>query len=175
MSKYSGIFLLGDAEYVNIGNSLRLRKYGSWLAEEAWKREEQGQRRAQFTLRAIALAKKISAEKEINQEDAFALLQGEEEGQGIYSEYSEEIVSLMSTMPSAKSQFGELTTIFFRNRGEILNGKKWTATEDWSIEDTEKLPKAWIDEIEAFMASEDQGQMPAEIKEEEEDGAESKN
>lgn len=159
MSKYSSIFLLGNAEYANIGNSLRLRKYGSWLAEEAWKREEQGQKRAQFTLRVIALAKKIAAEKEIDQEEAFALLQSGDESQTIYSEYLEEIVLLMSTMPSAKTQFGELATIFFRNRGEILSGKKWVPTEDWSVEDTEKLPKAWIEEIEAFMALEDQGQI----------------
>jgi hypothetical protein len=176
MSKYSNIFLLSDAEYVNIGNSLRLRKYGSWLAEEAWKREEQGQKRAQFTLRAIALAKKISTERGIDQEDAFGLLQGGDDNQEVYSEYSEEIASLMSSMPSAKSQFGELATIFFRNRGEILSGKKWAPTEDWDMEDTEKLPKTWIDEVEAFMALEDQGQEPrAEQEQSEEDGGAAKN
>jgi len=156
MSKYSNIFLLSDAEYENIGDCLRLRKYGSWLAEEAWKREEQGQKRAQFTLKAIALAKKIAVEKQVEEDEAFAMLQGTSDGGSILSEYSEETVSLMSTMPSAKDQFGELITIFFRNRGEILSGKKWSATDDWSMEDTQKLPKAWLKQIEAFMALEDE-------------------
>jgi hypothetical protein len=34
MSKYSEFFLLGKADYVMIGDKLRLRKFGSWLAEE---------------------------------------------------------------------------------------------------------------------------------------------
>jgi len=171
MSKYSNIFLLSDAEYQNIGDFLRLRKYGSWLAEEAWKREEQGQKRAQFTLRAIALAKKIAIEKEVDQDEAFAMLQGDNEGESILSEYSEEAVTLMSSMPSAREQFGELITIFFRNRGEVLNGKKWAATDDWSIEDTQKLPQAWLEEVEAFMAMEDGGKSEAT----EEEGEQGKN
>ena len=169
MSKYSNIFLLSDAEYQNIGDFLRLRKYGSWLAEEAWKREEQGQKRAQFTLRAIALAKKIAIEKEVNQDEAFAMLQGDYEGESILSEYSEEAVALMSSMPAAREQFGELITIFFRNRGEILSGKKWAATDDWTIEDTQKLPQAWLEQVEAFMASEDKGQEDDREQDEEEE------
>jgi len=158
MSKYSSIFLLSNAEYENIGDCLRLRKYGSWLAEEAWQKEEQGQKRAQFTLRAIALAKKIAVEKGVDQDEAFAMLQGGNEGESILSEYSEEAMELMNSMPSAREQFGELITTFFRNRGEIMSGKKWCATDDWTIEDTQKLPKAFLDQIEAFMATEDKGQ-----------------
>lgn len=170
MSKYSNIFLLSSAEYENIGESLRLRKYGSWLAEEVWKREEQGQKRAQFTLRAIALAKKIAVEKNISQEEAFALLQGDGESESVLSEYSEDAMSLMSTMPSASDQFGELVTIFFRNRGEILSGKKWSATDDWTAEDTEKLPQVWLEQVEAFMANEDRGQVLLTTEEQEEEG-----
>lgn len=169
MSKYSNIFLLSDAEYENIGDCLRLRKFGSWLAEEAWKREEQGQKRAQFTLRAIALAKKIAIEKEVNQDEAFAMLQGDYEGESILSEYSEEAVALMSSMPAAREQFGELITIFFRNRGEILSGKKWAATDDWTIEDTQKLPQVWLEQVEAFMAAEDRGQESDKEQESEEE------
>jgi hypothetical protein len=169
MSKYSNIFLLSDAEYENIGDCLRLRKFGSWLAEEAWKREEQGQKRAEFTLRAIALAKKIAIEKEVDQDEAFAMLQGGYEGESILSEYSEEAVALMSSMPAAREQFGELITIFFRNRGEILSGKKWAATDDWTIEDTQKLPQAWLEHVEAFMAAEDRGQESGKEQEPEEE------
>ena len=155
MSKYSSIFLLSNAEYEEIGDCLRLRKYGSWLAEESWTREEQGQKRAQFTLRAIALAKKIASEKGIDEEEAFAMLQSGDEGQSMLQDYSEEAVALMASLPSPREQFGELITLFFRNRGEVLQGKKWAATDDWSMEDTQMLPKVLLDEVEAFMASED--------------------
>lgn len=155
MSKYSNIFLLSNAEYEEIGDCLRLRKYGSWLAEEAWTREEQGQKRAQFTLRAIALAKKIAQEKSIDEEEAFALLQNSGDGQSVLQEYSEEAISLMASLPSPREQFGELITIFFKNRGEVLQGKKWTPTDDWSMEDTKMLTKELLDQAEAFMAAED--------------------
>ena len=168
MSKYSNIFLLSNAEYEEIGNCLRLRKYGSWLAEEAWTREEQGQKRAQFTLRAIALAKKIAQEKGIDEEEAFALLQNGGDGQSVLQEYSEEAISLMASLPSPREQFGELITIFFKNRGEVLQGKKWTATDDWSMEDTKMLPKELLDLTEAFMAAEDKGIEEAAEQEEEE-------
>lgn len=168
MSKYSNIFLLSNAEYEEIGDCLRLRKYGSWLAEEAWTREEQGQKRAQFTLRAIALAKKIAQEKGIDEEEAFALLQNGGDGQSVLQEYSEEAISLMASLPSPREQFGELITIFFKNRGEVLQGKKWTATDDWSIEDTKMLPKELLDLTEAFMAAEDKGVEEAAEQEEEE-------
>lgn len=168
MSKYSNIFLLSNAEYEEIGNCLRLRKYRSWLAEEAWTREEQGQKRAQFTLRAIALAKKIAQEKGIDEEEAFALLQNGGDGQSVLQEYSEEAISLMASLPSPREQFGELITIFFKNRGEVLQGKKWTATDDWSMEDTKMLPKELLDLTEAFMAAEDKGVEEAAEQEEEE-------
>jgi hypothetical protein len=168
MSKYSNIFLLSNAEYEEIGDCLRLRKYGSWLAEEAWTREEQGQKRAQFTLRAIALAKKIAQEKNINEEEAFALLQNSGEGQSVLQEYSEEAISLMASLPSPREQFGELITIFFKNRGEVLQGKKWTPTDDWSMEDTKMLPKELLDQAEAFMVAEDKSVEDAVAEEEEE-------
>jgi hypothetical protein len=148
MSKYSNIFLLSNAEYEEIGNCLRLRKYGSWLAEEAWTREEQG--------------------KGIDEEEAFALLQNGGDGQSVLQEYSEEAISLMASLPSPREQFGELITIFFKNRGEVLQGKKWTATDDWSMEDTKMLPKELLDLTEAFMAAEDKGVEEAAEQEEEE-------
>jgi hypothetical protein len=61
-----------------------------------------------------------------------------------------------------------LITIFFRNRGEVMQGKKWTPTEDWSMEDTEKLPKHFLEEVEAFMAGEDGAVKTEEDDQEEE-------
>jgi len=75
---------------------------------------------------------------------------------------------LMASLPSPREQFGDLVTIFFKNRGEALQGKKWLPTEDWSMEDTKMLPKALIDEVEAFMAGEDRNIENEEPVEEEE-------
>ena len=157
MSKYSDFFLLGKPEYQTIGDRLRLRKYGSWLAEEAWTREEQGRRRASFSLRAIELARKISKEKGISEDEAFESLQkADEDRDELFVEYSEEINAMMAAMPSNRDQFEELVTLFFQNRGQVKVEKKWESTEDWSVEDTRMLPQNFLTEIEYFMTIEDE-------------------
>jgi hypothetical protein len=170
MSKYSEFFLLTSAEYEAIGDKLRLRKYGSWLAEEAWLKEKQNQRRAQFTLRTIQLARRIAKEKGIPEEEVFQLLQTDNNDRAeLFSEFSEETAKLMDLLPSGKDQFEELVTLFFRNRGEVNIGKKWQATDDWTKEDTNKLPEAYLQKIEAFMtAEESSNQDEAEPEEEDE-------
>lgn len=162
MSKYSDFFLLSSAEYENIGAKLRLRKYGSWLAEEAWLREKQNQKRAQFTLRTIQLARHIAKAKGIEEEEVFQLLQTNDQGKTgeLFAEFSEETSKLMELIPSGRDQFEELVTLFFRNRGEVNTGKKWESTEDWTKEDTNKLPKDYLDKLEAFMAAEENAGEP---------------
>lgn len=156
MSKYSEFFLLGSADYEEISDKLRLRKYGSWLAEETWLREEQNRKRAQFTLRTIQLAKRIAATKGIDEEEAFGLLQNASSNQGeLFIEFAEDAAKLMDSAPSGREQFEELVTMFFRNRGEVCMGKKWCPTDEWSKEDTSKLPSTLLEKIEAFMGAED--------------------
>lgn len=167
MSKYSEFFLLTSPGYEEIGEKLRLRKYGSWLAEEAWLREKQNQKRAQFTLQTIQLARYIAKAKDIPEEEVFQLLQSDSgERAEIFSEFSEEVTRLMDLLPSSKEQFEDLVTLFFRNRGEVNTGKKWEATEDWTKDDTNKLPKPYLEKIEAFMALEE-GDADQEEEEEE--------
>lgn len=169
MSKYSEFFLLGSAEYEPIGEKLRLRKFGSWLAEEAWLREEQGKKRAQFTLKTIQLARRIAKAKDISEEEAFQLLQSDSaERAEMLSEFADDTARLMSLAPSNKEQFEELVTMFFRNRGEVLDGKKWLPTKDWDRDDTNKLPQILLQAIEAFMAKEDKAINGEDEQEEEE-------
>lgn len=156
MSKYSDFFLLSNAEYTAIGERLRLRRYGSWLAEEAWCREEQSKKRAQFSLQAIKLARKIAKTKDIDEDEAFALLQSGGDDQAlVLQEFSDEIDALMALTPSTREQLQELVTLFFKNRGEVFTGKKWEVTTEWGIDDTQKLPQLLLGEVEAFMAKED--------------------
>lgn len=163
MSKYSEFFLLGKADYVMIGDKLRLRKFGSWLAEEGWTKEEQARQRASFSLKAVDLARKIAKEQEISEEEAFDVLQKANESRSeIFEQYATEIDELMALMPSGREQFEELVTLFFRNRGQVKVDKKWESTDEWSDEDTRMLPKAMLALIEEFMASEDEPLEPAE-------------
>lgn len=160
MSKYSEIFLVGNAEYEELGSHLRIRKYGSWLAEESWVKEDQSRDRAQFTLKAIQLARRIAKEKDISEEEAFRLLQGGEGENSIYlNDFAQETAELMTCMPSYRDQFEQLATVFLRNRGEVLNGKKWVATEDWGKADTAKLTKEMMQNLEFFMAKEENSQI----------------
>jgi hypothetical protein len=169
MSKYSDFFLIGSPEYFPLNGKLRLRHYGSWLAEEVWCREKQSKKRAQFTMEVVRLARKIAKVKGISEDDAFAMLQGGDEERGeLFAEFSEEMDRLMALSPSSQEQTEELMTLFFKNRGEVLDGKKWTATEDWSKEDTQKLTAAMIAKVEQFMVKEDSVEDQAQAEEEEE-------
>jgi len=163
MSKYSEFFLLGKADYMMIGDKLRLRKFGSWLAEEGWTKEEQARQRASFSLKAVDLARKIAKEQDISEEEAFDVLQHANETRSeIFEQYATEIDELMALMPSGREQFEELVTLFFRNRGQVKVDKKWEPTDEWSDEDTRMLPKAMLALIEEFMSSEDEPLEPVE-------------
>lgn len=171
MSKYSDFFLIGSPQYVELGDKLRLRSYGSWLAEEVWCREKQNKKRAQFTLEVIRLARKVAKAKDISEDEAFVLLQANDEDRGeLFAEFSEDVDRLMTLSPSSQDQTEELVTIFFRNRGEVLDGKKWTATKDWSKEDTQKLPSMMMEQVEAFMQKEEGVEEAMEAEEEDEEG-----
>ena len=171
MSKYSDFFLIGSPQYVELGDKLRLRSYGSWLAEEVWCREKQNKKRAQFTLEVIRLARKVAKAKDISEDEAFVLLQANDEDRGeLFAEFSEDVDRLMTLSPSSQDQTEELVTIFFRNRGEVLDGKKWTATKDWSKEDTQKLPSMMMEQVEAFMQKEEGVEDTMEAEEEDEEG-----
>jgi hypothetical protein len=169
MSKYSDIFLLSSPEYCELSEKLRLRSYGSWLTEEVWCREEQNKKKAKFSLELIRLARKIAKAKDINEDEAFQLLQLNGEGrEELIQEFGKEVNEIMELAPSGREQFEELVTLFFKNRGEVLDGKKWIGTSDWSNEDTRKLPSVILVAIEAFMAKEE-GQEEASEGEAEDD------
>ena len=155
MSKYSDFFLLSSPKYYELNEKLRLRSYQSWLAEEVWCREAQGKRKAKFTLEVIRLARKIAKAKGIEEDEAFQLLQAGEDREDLLKEFGDEVNGIMELAPSNREQFEELVTLFFKNRGEVMEGKKWISTSDWSDEDTQKLPATVLTAIEQFMADEE--------------------
>jgi hypothetical protein len=156
MSKYSEFFLLSSPEYCELNGKLRLRSYKSWLTEEVWCREAQNKKKAKFSLEVIRLARKIAKVRDIEEDQAFQLLQsGGEDREELLRDFGDEVNEIMELAPSNREQFEELVTLFFKNRGEVLEGKKWTSTSDWSEEDTKKLPSNILSSIEAFMAEEE--------------------
>jgi hypothetical protein len=156
MSKYSEFFLLSSPEYCELNEKLRLRSYKSWLTEEVWCREAQNKKKAKFSLEVIRLARKIAKAKGIGEDEAFQLLQSNgEDREELLQEFGDEVNEIMELAPSNREQFEELVTLFFKNRGEVLEGKKWTSTSDWSEEDTKKLPSNILSSIEAFMMEEE--------------------
>jgi hypothetical protein len=156
MSKYSEFFLLSSPEYCELNEKLRLRSYKSWLTEEVWCREAQNKKKAKFSLEVIRLARKIAKVKGIAEDEAFQLLQSNgEDREELLQEFGDEVNEIMELAPSNREQFEELVTLFFKNRGEVLEGKKWTGTSDWSKEDTQKLPSNILSSIETFMAEEE--------------------
>ena len=156
MSKYSEFFLLSSPDYCELNEKLRLRSYKSWLTEEVWCRENQNKKKDKFSLEVIRLARKIAKVKGIEEDEAFAMLQSTgEDREGLLQEFGEEVNEIMELAPSNREQFEELVTLFFKNRGEVLDGKKWTSTSDWSNEDTQKLPSVILAAIETFMATEE--------------------
>jgi hypothetical protein len=156
MSKYSEFFLLSSPEYCELNEKLRLRSYKSWLTEEVWCREAQNKKKAKFSLEVIRLARKIAKAKSIAEDEAFQLLQSNgEDREELLQEFGDEVNEIMELAPSNREQFEELVTLFFKNRGEVLEGKKWTSTSDWSKEDTQMLPSNILSSIEAFIAEEE--------------------
>jgi hypothetical protein len=156
MSKYSEFFLLSSPEYCELNEKLRLRSYKSWLTEEVWCREAQNKKKAKFSLEVIRLARKIAKAKGIAEDEAFQLLQSNgEDREELLQEFGDEVNEIMELAPSNREQFEELVTLFFKNRGEVLEGKKWTSTSDWSKEDTQMLPSNILFSIEAFIAEEE--------------------
>jgi len=95
------------------------------------------------------------------------LQQGGFAEQELLGGYATEAMALMENMPSNRGQLEMLITAFFRNRGEVLQGKKWEATDEWTDEDTRMLPKLIIEQVETFMAMEESAGVVEEERQEE--------
>jgi hypothetical protein len=109
---------------------MRIRSYGCWLTEEAWLREAQSKKQARFTLALIRIARKIAKERDVTEDEAFAMFeaQGNDRGE-FFAGYEEEIDAAMTQALTNKERSEEMITLFMKNRGEVLEGKKWQPTD----------------------------------------------
>ena len=157
MSKYSFLVAGQDNEYKEIGPRLRLKKYGSWLVAEKIAQEKLAKRQTSSTLAAIQLAKKIAADKGISVEDAFDLLQRQDDASAamLLIDYMEDAEALMEKSLSPQEIDREMITTFMRIRGEVKSSNGWESTSDWTSSDTEEaLTEDMIEKIKSFILEE---------------------
>ena len=143
--------------------TLRLKKYGGWLVAEAIEQEEISKLQSQATIRAVQLAKRIATAKDIPLDEAFALLQGGSSLSEVdlLADFTEETLGMISSGSSMEASNARMATAFIRSRGQGLIDGEWKDINDWTIEDTEHLPRKIIAKVVEFIASE----QDAEVKE----------
>jgi hypothetical protein len=163
MSKYSFLLETKEEGFFDLLPTLRLKKYGGWLVAEAIEQEEISKLQSQATIRAVQLAKRIAAAKDIPLDEAFALLQGGSSLSEVdlLADFTEETLGMISSGSSMESSNARMATAFIRSRGQGLIDGEWKDISDWTIEDTEHLPRKIIAKVVEFIASE----QDAEVKE----------
>jgi len=163
MSKYSFLLETKAEEFFELLPGIRLKKYGGWLVAEAIEQEEISKLQSQATIRAVQLAKRIAAAKDIPLDEAFALLQGGSSLSEVdlLADFTEETLGMISSGSSMEASNARMATAFIRSRGQGLIDGEWKDINDWTIEDTEHLPRKIIAKVVEFIASE----QDAEVKE----------
>ena len=163
MSKYSFLLETKEEGFFDLLPTLRLKKYGGWLVAEAIEQEEISKLQSQATIRAVQLAKRIATAKDIPLDEAFALLQGGSSLSEVdlLADFTEETLGMISSGSSMESSNARMATAFIRSRGQGLIDGEWKDISDWTIEDTEHLPRKIIAKVVEFIASE----QDAEVKE----------
>lgn len=163
MSKYSFLLETKEEGFFELLPTLRLKKYGGWLVAEAIEQEEISRLQSQATIRAVQLAKRIAASREIPLDEAFDLLQGGSAMSEVdlLSDFTEETLGMISSGSSMESSNARMATAFIRSRGQGLIDGEWQDVSDWTVEDTEHLPRKIISKVVEFIAAE----QDAEVKE----------
>jgi len=156
MSKYSFLLETKEEGFFDLLPTLRLKKYGGWLVAEAIEQEEISKLQSQATIRAVQLAKRIATAKDIPLDEAFALLQGGSSLSEVdlLADFTEETLGMISSGSSMEASNARMATAFIRSRGQGLIDSEWKDINDWTIEDTEHLPRKIIAKVVEFIASE---------------------
>lgn len=156
MSKYAFLVAGEESAYFEVNNRLRLKQFGSWLVAEKIAQEKLARQQTSSTLAAIHLAKRIAADKGIEVEEAFGLLQQQDDASAalLLIDYMEEAERLMEKSLSPQEVDRAMISTFVRVRGEGLIGGEWQPLSDWSDEDTASLSEPLMDRIKDFILAE---------------------
>jgi hypothetical protein len=161
MSKYSFLLQGEEPEYFELLPTLRLRKYGGWLVAEAIEQEETSRAQSQATIRAVQLAKRIAIARDIQLDEAFELLQNGANlsEMELLGEFTEETLSMLSSVGSVEVSNARVVTTFIRCRGEALIDGEWQRVDDWSVDDTKSMGRKLISKTMDFIAEEQRAEM----------------
>jgi hypothetical protein len=163
MSKYSFLLETKEEGFFELLPTLRLKKYGGWLVAEAIEQEEISKLQSQATIRAVQLAKRIATAKDIPLDEAFALLQGGSALSEVelLSDFTEETLGMITSGSSMEVANARMATAFIRSRGQGLIDGEWQDISDWTVDDTQNLPRKVIARVVEFITEE----QDAEVKE----------
>lgn len=156
MSKYSFLLETKEEGFFELLPTLRLKKYGGWLVAEAIEQEEISKLQSQATIRAVQLAKRIAAAKDIPLDEAFEALQGggAMSEVDLLADFTEETLGMISSGSSMESSNARMATAFIRSRGQGLIDGEWQDVSDWSLDDTQHLPRKVIAKVVEFITAE---------------------
>ena len=156
-SKYASL-LFQPTEYHHIG-PFRLPIYSDLTPGEAKGMEDLTRKQSKQTFKSIRLAQQIAKDKNISTKEAIDLMSnvGEEDTQELTLQYSSELVQLQSEAVSAVEQQVDFVTLVLQYRGEAKIKNKWQTLEDWTTDDTHKMPSKLLEEIFEFITWERDG------------------
>lgn len=159
MSKYSSI-LFGAEAYEKIG-PFRFPVWKELVPGEIRGFEKISRKQAQSSFKSIKLAQKIAEQRGIPVKEAVELLSNlsSDENEDLVYTYAEELDEIQNATLSDHAQKIEYVTIFMRFRGEVkLPGSRdYEQTKDWSVDDTEKMPGKYLNQIYDLLAKERDG------------------
>lgn len=148
MSKYASL-LFGPEKYYEIG-PFRFPVYEDLVPGEAKGIEKISRAQSKSTFSSIKLAQRIAKDKEISTKEAVELLSSaSEDNQELLYDYVDELDELQSKTIGAVEQQVAFVTLFMQYRAEVKlpRAKDWQRTEDWTTEDTEKMPTKVMEEV----------------------------
>lgn len=155
MSSKELLFETFSCEYETIGK-LRFRRYRDLLGAEAAEMDAIQRESYQAALQMMGLAKRISAAKDISFDDALAMLsQQSTQSAELFADFADEAFMLIGSLPDPWKADDQLITLFMRSRAQIQDAEGvWQGFDDWTAEDTRKLPAKIRGEIKAFIEME---------------------
>lgn len=161
MSSKELLFETFSYEYEHIGK-LRFRCYRDLLGGEAAEMEAMQRQMTQATLQMMTLAKRISDGQGIEFEKALeAIASGNIKDASWIGEYAEETFMLISSLPNQSRVDDEMITLFINSRAEIEGENGWEGFEDWTVDDTRRLPRKFRARIRQFIDQEQNGEPAA--------------
>lgn len=143
--------------YLDLG-PIRLRRYDDILSGEADPIEQDDDRAAEQLLALKMVEAQIAEAEGISPEEAHQRLfpeDGAPRDASLLVKHYDKVSLLLEQMRRRREHPAALITLFMQSRGELQNEDgSWESAEDWTEQDTARLPKALRQQITAFIEKE---------------------